>query len=98
MLNIQSVTASFENVVFSVTITYLDGTVVWEAVTTNNMIVFEELNRLDINLSLAGKNKKKANVYFIEKKIYNKLIYLNSRWLYMSKSRKWTLSIFNFCA
>lgn len=63
MLSVTAVTQSYQHVVFTVTITYPDGTVIWAAVTTNNKIIFGELNRLDISLSSAGKIK----FYFIEK-------------------------------
>jgi hypothetical protein len=66
MLNVKSVTHSYENVVFTVTITSLDGTVLWEAVTKNNKIIFGELNKFDIAVSIAGKIK----FDLIDKKIF----------------------------
>jgi len=66
MLNVQSITENNQNVAFTVSITYLDGTVIWAATTTNKRIMYKQLNQLDIGLSIAGKIK----FYFIEKICY----------------------------
>ena len=55
MLNTQKITASNQDIVFIVTITYPDGTIIWQSMIQTNKTIFDQLNRLDIAVSIAGK-------------------------------------------
>jgi hypothetical protein len=77
LLDIKAISKNHQDVAFIVTIVYLDDTVIWAGTTENNKIIYQQLNRLDINVTKAGKVK----YYFIEK--YVIIYYLNSRWLFM---------------
>jgi hypothetical protein len=66
LLSINAITQSSQNIVFTVTITYYDGTTLWVGNTENNRIIVQTLNRLDMNLTITGKIK----ISFVEKYTY----------------------------
>ncbi|CAF4382413.1 unnamed protein product, partial [Rotaria sp. Silwood2] len=54
LLAIKSINQSHQNVLFTVTITNHDGTVLWAAATENNQIIYGQLNRLNINVTITA--------------------------------------------
>ncbi|CAF3913632.1 unnamed protein product, partial [Rotaria sp. Silwood1] len=57
LLAIKSINQSHQNVLFTVTIINHDGTVLWAATTENNQIIYGQLNRLNINVTITGNIK-----------------------------------------
>lgn len=55
MLNVKKINANNQNILFVATISYLDGSVIWQALIESNKTIFNQLNRLDIAVSVAGK-------------------------------------------
>jgi hypothetical protein len=57
MLNLQKITANNQNIVFTVTITYFDATVIWDTITASTGILVGTLNKFNFYLARAGKIK-----------------------------------------
>ena len=55
LISVKSINRSHQDVAFTVTITYQDGTSLWTGITESNTIIFENLNRISVDLSIAGK-------------------------------------------
>ncbi|CAF1179487.1 unnamed protein product [Rotaria sordida] len=54
LLAIKSIKQNHQNVLFTITITNHDGTVLWIASTENNQIMYGQLNRLNINVKITA--------------------------------------------
>ena len=55
LISVKAINRSHENVVFTVTITYQDDTLLWTGMTASQKIIFGDLNRISVDLSIAGK-------------------------------------------